>query len=41
MALLNATLSGITATYSSSTFRITFTGTASFTLFSQGIAQVA
>jgi len=41
LALLNATLSGITATYSSTTFRITFTGTASFTLsFAQGIAQV-
>jgi hypothetical protein len=41
LSLLNSTLSGITATYSSSTFRITFMGTASFTLsFSQGIAQV-
>jgi len=41
VALLNATLSGISATYSSTTFRITFTGTASFTLsFSQGITQV-
>jgi len=41
LALLNSTLSGISATYSSTTFRITFTGTASFTLsFSQGIAQV-
>jgi len=41
LALLNATISGITATYSSTTFRVTFTGTASFTLsFSQGIAQL-
>jgi len=39
--LLNSTLSGISATYSCITFRITFTGTTSFTLsFSQGIAQV-
>jgi len=41
LALLNATISGITATHSSTTFRVTFTATASFTLsFSQGIAQV-
>jgi len=41
LALLNATISGITATYSSTTFRVTFTGKGSFTLsFSQGIVQV-
>jgi len=41
LALLNSTISGITATYSSTTFRITFSGSASFTLsFSQGIIQV-
>jgi len=41
LALLNSTISRISATYSSTTFRITFTGTASFALsFSQGIAQV-
>jgi len=41
LALLNSTLSGITATYFSTTFRITFSGSASFTLsFSQGIDQV-
>jgi hypothetical protein len=40
-SLLNATVSGITATYSSTTFRIALSGSASFTLsFSQGIAQV-
>jgi len=33
LSLLNSTISGITATYSSSTFRITFTGTASFNSF--------
>jgi len=41
LALLNSIISGITATYSLTTFRITFSGSASFTLsFSQGIAQV-
>jgi len=41
LALLNAMISGITATYSSTTFRVTFSSSASFTLtFSQGIAQV-
>jgi len=41
LALLNATISGITVTYSSTTFRVTFSSSASFTLtFSQGIAQV-
>jgi len=41
LALLNSTISGITATHSSTTFRVTFRGSASFTLtFSQGITQV-
>jgi len=41
LALLNALISGITATYSSTTFRVTFSSSASFTLtFSQGITQV-
>jgi len=41
LALLNATISGITITYSSTTFRVTFSSSASFTLtFPQGIAQV-
>jgi len=41
LALLNATISGITVTYSSTTFRVTFSSSASFTLtFSQGIALV-
>jgi len=41
LALLNSTISGISGTYSSTTFRITFSSSASFTLsFSQGITQV-
>jgi hypothetical protein len=41
LSLLNSTLSGVSATYSSTTFRVSFGGSASFTLsFSQGIAQV-
>jgi len=33
LALLNSTISGINETYSSTTFRITFSSSASFTLF--------
>jgi len=41
LALLNSTISGITATYSTTTLKITSSGSASFTLsFFQGIAQV-
>jgi len=41
LALLNVIISGIDSTYSSTTFRVTFSGSASLILsFSQGIAQV-
>jgi len=41
VALLNSTLSGVTATYSSTTFRITFSSSVAFNIsFSQGITQL-